>query len=335
MKGKSSSRLYLAEFSQTLCTVLRITIVDLLRSWKISPVAVAGHSSSEIAAAYCLGTLTREDAWRAAHYRGVVCTALKNIAPDISGSMMAVGIPPKQAQMWISQAKKGDIVRACINSPSSVTLSGDTAGIDEMAAEFAEMEVFALNLKVDTAYHSPHIQIVAQEYFEYIGDIKTRSQTGECRMHSSVTGRQIQPNELGAANWVRNLTSPVQFAAAIHDMVRPMQDNGKRLEENAVDLLIEIGPHSALQGPSARTLKSYGIRDMPYETVLKRDYDGLQSALDLAGAVFGRGGQLDSLAVNNESGKVNVKILVDLPSYPWNHSQGHWEESRLSREFRN
>ena len=335
MKGKSSSRLHLAEFSQTLCTVLQVAIVDLLRTWKLAPVAVAGHSSGEIAAAYCLGALTREDAWRAAHYRGVVSMALKNIAPDISGSMMAVGTSSKQAQKWISQAKKGDIVIACINSPSSVTLSGDTAGIDEMAAKFAEMEVFARKLKVDTAYHSPHMQIVAQDYFEYIGDIKTRSQTGECRMHSSVTGRQIQPNGLGAANWVRNLTSPVQFAAAIHDMVRPMQDNGRRLEENAVDLLIEIGPHSALQGPSTQTLNSYGIKDMPYETVLKRDHDGLQCALDLAGAVFARGGQLDSLAVNNESGKEDVKLLVDLPSYPWNHSQGYWEESRLSREFRN
>lgn len=102
MKGKSSSRLHLAEFSQTLCTVLQIAIVDLLRTWKIAPVAVAGHSSGEIAAAYCLGALTRDDAWRAAHYRGVVSTALKNIAPDISGSMMAVGGSPKRAQMWIS-----------------------------------------------------------------------------------------------------------------------------------------------------------------------------------------------------------------------------------------
>lgn len=335
MKGKASSRLHLAEFSQTLCTVLQIAIVDLLRTWKIAPVAVAGHSSGEIAAAYCLGALTREDAWRAAHYRGVVSTALKNIAPDISGSMMAVGASSKQAQMWIPQAKKGDVVIACINSPSSVTLSGDMTGIDEMAAKFAEMEVFARKLKVDTAYHSPHMQIVAQDYFEHIEDIKTISQPSECRMHSSVTGRQIQPSELGAANWVRNLTSPVQFAAAIHDMVRPMQDNGKRLEENAIDLLIEIGPHPALQGPSTQTLKSYGINDMPYETVLKRDYNGLQSALELAGAVFARGGRLDSLAVNNESGKENVKMLVDLPSYPWNHSQGYWEESRLSKEFRN
>ena len=31
--------------------------------------------------------------------------------------------------------------------------------------------------------------------------------------------------------------------------MRSMQDNGKGLEDNAVDLLIEIGLHSALQGP--------------------------------------------------------------------------------------
>ena len=322
MRGKSSSRLHLAEFSQTLCTVLQIAMVDLLRTWRIAPVAVAGHSSGEIAAAYCLGALAREDRWRVAHDRGVVFTALKNIAPDISGSMMAVGTSPKQAQIWISQARNGDIVIACISSPSSVTLSGDTAGIDEMAAKLAEMEFFARKSKVDTAYHSPHMQIIAQDYFEYIEHIRTRSPTGECRMHSSVTGRQIRSDELGAANWVRNLTSPVEFAAAIYDMVRPMQHNGKRLEENTVDLLVEIRPHSALQGPSTQTLKSltltlsYSINDMPYETVLRRDYDGLQSALDLAGAVNARGGQLDLLAVNNESAKENVRLLVDLPSYP-------------------
>lgn len=189
-----------------------------------------------------------------------------------------------------------------------------------MAAKFVGMGLLARKLKTDTAYHSPHMQMVAQYYFEYIGDIQTRSQPGERRMHPSITGRQIQPNELGAVNWVRNLTSPVQFAAAIHNMVCPMQDNGKHLKEDVVDLLIESGPHSALQGPATQTLKSYGIKNMPYETVLNRDYDGLQSALGLAGAVFARSGQLDSLAVNNKGGKGNVRLLVDLPSYPCNHS---------------
>jgi acyl transferase domain-containing protein len=65
-KGKSSSRLHLAEFSQALCTVLQVALVDLLRTWGIRPTAVAGHSSGEIAAAFTMGALSREDAWRVA-----------------------------------------------------------------------------------------------------------------------------------------------------------------------------------------------------------------------------------------------------------------------------
>lgn len=37
--------------SQTLCTVLQIALVDLLEHFGITPSAVCGHSSGEIAAA--------------------------------------------------------------------------------------------------------------------------------------------------------------------------------------------------------------------------------------------------------------------------------------------
>ena len=173
MKGKFSSRPHLAAFSQTICTVLQVAMVDLLRTWSITPVAVAGHSSGEIGAAYCLGALSREDAWRVAYYRGVVSTALKEVAPDISGPMMAVGLSPKQAEMWISQAEnEGEVVLACINSPSSVTLSGDKADIDRMTAKFAENGIFARKLKVDTAYHSPHMQLAYRRSLQMLGKKK-------------------------------------------------------------------------------------------------------------------------------------------------------------------
>lgn len=35
------------EFSQPLCTALQVALVDLLRSWSLEPVAVAGHSSGK------------------------------------------------------------------------------------------------------------------------------------------------------------------------------------------------------------------------------------------------------------------------------------------------
>lgn len=52
-RPKDKSRLKSPEISQPICTVLQIGLVDLLRSWGVVPRKVVGHSSGEIAAAYC------------------------------------------------------------------------------------------------------------------------------------------------------------------------------------------------------------------------------------------------------------------------------------------
>lgn len=337
-KGKLTSQLHLAVYSQTLCTVLQVALVDLLKTWNISPVAVAGHSSGEIAAAYCRGALSRKDAWKVAYYRGILSSDMKITDPDLDGSMMAVGASPEVAQKWISQVTKGDVVVACINSPSSVTLSGDTSAIDEVFEMIQQDGVFARKLHVDTAYHSPHMQVVAQDYYEALSDLMPLDGRAGCTMHSSVTGSVIEPRDLGAVNWVKNLTSTVRFSDAIYDMIRPANSKGQHSEDNMVEILIEVGPHSALQGPATQSLKAHDISNVPYLSVLKRNTDGIDSALELAGSLSTMGVQVDINAINNNSGiissELSPKILIDLPSYPWKHSQRHWHESRLGIEYR-
>jgi len=57
--GKQESRLDEPTFSQTLCTILQIAMIDQLVSWNIRADYVVGHSSGEISAAYACGALTR------------------------------------------------------------------------------------------------------------------------------------------------------------------------------------------------------------------------------------------------------------------------------------
>ena len=66
----------------------------LLRSLNIVPDAVVGHSSGEIAAAYCAGGLSRESAWKTAYFRGVLAAKLDVELRNTnqSGAMMAVGL---------------------------------------------------------------------------------------------------------------------------------------------------------------------------------------------------------------------------------------------------
>ena len=51
LKDKDSSNINNPAYSQPFCTALQIAFVDLLHSFKISPIAAVGHSSGEIAAA--------------------------------------------------------------------------------------------------------------------------------------------------------------------------------------------------------------------------------------------------------------------------------------------
>lgn len=333
-RGASTSKLSIALYSQTLCTVLQVALVDLLREWEITPVAVTGHSSGEIAAAYCMGALTKEDAWKVAYYRGILSSNLKTIAPEMEGAMMAVGASPEDAEVVIAKVCPGEVGVACINSPSSVTLSGDAPAINKLLKVFEADGIFARRLQVDTAYHSQHMQLVAQDYLEAIADIETGESSQGCKMHSSVTAGEADASELGAAHWVRNLISPVKFAPAIQDLVRPTID-GKKSKENAVDVLVEIGPHSALQGPATQSLKAIGITNMPYLTALVRKKGAIETALTLAGSLFTQGLPVDFAKINGLEDLVRPpKMLVDLPAYPWNHSQRYWTESRVAREYR-
>ncbi|KAF4910018.1 Reducing polyketide synthase hmp8 [Colletotrichum viniferum] len=341
MTAEDGSNIAIAEYSQPLCTILQVALVDLLRDWKILPHSVTGHSSGEIAAAYCIGALSRESAWKAAYFRGTLATALKEIAPDVKGSMMALGLGPDAALDMIKRANADGLVTvACVNSPMSVTISGDAAGVDRLLATAEEEGAFARKLQVDTAYHSSHMQMVSQDYMECIYDLEVEPSAAksQIRMHSSVAGATVDgPEDLGPAHWVRNLVSSVQFASAIQSLVRPSQSksNNGRPRENDVHLLVEIGPHSALRGPSLQSLKSIGVTNVPYFSALTRNEDGVASALSLAGTLFSHGVPIDFAAVNGDnSSRRAPRTLVHLPSYQWNHSQKYWAESRLARDFR-
>lgn len=327
-----SSKLGQATYSQALCSVLQIALVDLLATWNIAPSAVAGHSSGEIAAAYCLGALSRHDALKAAYFRGVLSAGMEEIDPSIRGAMMAVGASPEETEKWLQKLTKGSVVVACVNSPTTITASGDADAVDELEAQLKEAGIFARKLKVDKAYHSPHMQTIAAQYFEAIANISTMPAKEGRRMSSSVHGGPISADNLGPVNWVRNLTSTVQFADAMHDMIRPLID-GKRATENAVDILVEVGPHAALKGPVSQTMKAHGISGIEYYSMVSRGKNGVTTALDCAGTLFSQGVPVDTSNVNQDAG-LAAKTLVDLPAYPWNHSIKYWAESRVGREYR-
>jgi acyl transferase domain-containing protein len=81
-KSETDSNINRVDVSQPACTALQISLTRLWSKYGVHPKVVVGHSSGEIAAAYCAGMLTLENAMLAAIFRGI---ALKETKPDIPG----------------------------------------------------------------------------------------------------------------------------------------------------------------------------------------------------------------------------------------------------------
>lgn len=335
-KEPQQSRLGVPEISQPICSVLQIALVDELRSWGITPSKVVGHSSGEIAAAYSIGALSHRDALAAAYFRGKAAARLqhrKAVGEGITSAvgMMAVGCSREEAEDLLAQAKVHVSV-ACINSPSNVTLSGDSSALEALRSILEERSVFARRLKVDTAYHSAYMHSCSAEYADSIANLEcmepaAASDRQPIIMVSSVTGGEVDPELLGPYYWVRNLISPVLFTDAVKELVSPADGmDGK----NAVDLLIEIGPHSALGAPIEQTMAHYGIKNVGYMSMLTRGQSAINTSMSLAARLFRHGVSLDMPKVNSDS---NCRLLTNLPPYAWNHSQEFRADSRIQREL--
>lgn len=332
----------------SLCTILQIALIEMLRSFDVQPVAVVGHSSGEIAAAFCAGALSRRSAWKIAYYRGLVSSLLVKTSAT-KGSMMAVGMAADKAQSYIDRVTSslGEycLTVACINSPASVTVSGEEAHIDYLKGLLDSDKVFCRKLRVGVAYHSLQMQEIAGQYLEKMipldrPPIKTE-QSRWPSIVSSVTGTWIAPEVVAKPEyWVRNLISPVLFSDALATMTRPQPESDyKHLDGGdrtpvSVSTLLEVGPHSALQAPIREILRGVDMdNNIPYVSLLSR---GLSAVESLLGAM----GRLHCLGQSVALGRVNrdqdgdMVTVTTLPSYPFNHSKSYWFESRASRGYR-
>ncbi|KAK3178717.1 Type I Iterative PKS [Lepraria neglecta] len=325
--------------SQVVCTAVQIAIVDLLASWSVRPVAVVGHSSGEMAAAYASGHITAAEAITAAYFRGQAVSKNKR-----KGAMLAVGLGADQVSGYI-QGKEEQVRIAAMNSPGSVTLSGDADAIEALSAILTKDNVFNRVLRTcGSAYHSHHMLAVGGDYTDMLHSgaerIKKLGLVDETQRYpripwaSSVKpDKVIADGDLAAHYWRANLESPVRFTQAVTKMMS--LENG-----TAIDVLIEIGPHAALKGPLEQILKGIG-KPAQYVPSLQRNEDGRNSLLQLAGTLFATNAEIDLAAVNSVDGAFEGKRIlthgctaVDLPTYQYTYGSVSYYESRVSKEYR-
>ncbi|KAL8647622.1 MAG: hypothetical protein Q9226_006354, partial [Calogaya cf. arnoldii] len=264
-KTRDHSNVDKAEYSQPLCTALQIGLVLLLRSWGVPITAVVGHSSGEIAAAFAAGMISLRDAIVIAYYRGLVLTEPSRIPSTIEprGAMCAVDMGENECNS-ILKKHSGHVQLAAVNSEQSRTLSGDRDAIEAIVDLCKKRGSFCRRLNVD-------------------------KDAPECVIFSSVTGRKIQKRDLIPSYWAKNMTSTVQYTAAINSCVDEYQD---------LECILEVGPHPVLRSPTQEILRGHHKNEVPYIGTCRRDTDDYESILRSAGELIVAGLPLRTAAIN-------------------------------------
>ena len=335
LEDAPKSRISEAEFAQPLCTAIQVAIVQLLHQWGIQPVVTVGHSSGEIAASYAAGHISANEAIVIAFYRGKVVRDI-----NTNGSMLAVGLGAQAVETYLHGMHE-KVVIACHNSPAGVTLSGDADAVKLVKDRLDADRIFARVVNTSgKAYHSHHMAPVGLKYETMIKKAKEHQSFDlpgptKAVMVSSVTNSLVTEDVvIDETYWSANLRSPVLFNQAVQTVT-------KHSAFSDVDLLIEVGPHSALSGPIKQIKSEFGLEKLQYLPTLIRGADSATKLLELAGELFLKNYPLDMGRVTTieetlPGGKLHHlegSFIVDLPTYQWNRKE-FWAETRASREHR-
>src|SRR5690606_15223308 len=120
---------------------------------------------------------------------------------------------------------------AAINSPDSVTFSGDRGSLSTLAEVLAAQGRFHRMLEVEVAYHSHHMDPLEDELLEALAGLAPAAPS--LPLYSTVTGTRMEGDLVDAAYWWRNVRQAVRFEQAV-----------RSLAADGYTIFLEVGPRS-------------------------------------------------------------------------------------------
>ena len=181
--------------------------------------------------------------------------------------MLAAGISVTQANELL-RGVEASVSIAAINSPVSLTLSGDISVLQRLQARLEAHGHFARMLQVEVPYHSPGMDPLRDELIQSLAAI--RPGPGQCPYYSTIDA-DSGASATGDANyWWRNVRQTVLFAAAMD----------KAIQDGHVCFL-EVGPHPVLRTSIQECLNKRGIQGVVVSSLRRgqSDFDSMTSSL--------------------------------------------------------
>lgn len=301
LAGKNGEGRYeYTEIAQPALFALQVGITQMLRHRGIAPVAVAGHSVGEVAAAWASGALTLEAAVTVIYHRSRLQGTTKG-----TGEMTAARVGQEAARDLLDEMELGSsLAIAGVNSSRGVTIAGNPELLSRVESALHQRDIVNKRLDLDYAFHSPAMDGIEAGVRETLAALQPGATLTP--FYSTVTGAQLDGTGLGAEYWWKNIRYPVLFEAAIKGML-----------DGGANIFIEIGPNAVLRGYINDCLKDTTTEGRVIPTVVKGD-DAPQRVWDACGQAVIAGANVDWQQEFPWAG-----AFVQLPNYPWQRER-HW-----------
>lgn len=212
---------------------LEHALAAVLGEYGVRPVAVAGHSIGQYAAAVAAEALTLEQAAALVAARAGATEALNAFSAGggapARGGMLAVTGDDARIEQWA--AGRADVWIAVRNAPRTLVLAGAQPALADAARALAALGCRCRPVPVSHPFHTPLMQPVADAIIAQ----RIAGAAPRIPMTCNVTGGWLGADAASPGYWARHLLEPVRWS-----------DNVAALLRWQPDVVLEIGPGTVL-----------------------------------------------------------------------------------------
>ncbi|MEM7346462.1 MAG: type I polyketide synthase, partial [Chloroflexota bacterium] len=293
-------------YTQPALFALQCALVDLWKSWGISPDMVMGHSIGEFAAAYAAGVFTLEDGLKLIAKRGQLMQAL----PQTGEMVIVFGAESQLSSVLEPYADQVSV--AALNGVETVVISGHKTPIEIICEQLDAQGIKTERLNVSHAFHSPLMDPILTEFKQVIETISLSQP--HTTFISTVTGQVITTEITDPCYWARQIRQSVRFT-----------DSVETLYQQGCNFLIEIGPQPTLLGLARQHLSAIANTDshinIEYLPTLRQTMPAWQQILQTLGTLFVQGLAVDWPSF--EQPYQTYRQRLTLPTYPFQRER-YW-----------
>ena len=213
--------------TQPCLYAFELAAVAVLREKGYRPMAVAGFSLGEIAAAAAADIFDYETGFQ------LVCKSgelMQHEAEKFDTAMAAVvKLSPKQVQEICE--KYPDVYAVNFNAPGQVSVSGLASQMKAFSAEVKKAGGRAIPLKVKGAFHSPFMDGAAHAFAAELAKVDMKDMA--IKLYSNLTSEPYTEDAVSLLS--KQICNPVQWEKLVRNMIK-----------DGIDTFIEIGPGKTL-----------------------------------------------------------------------------------------